>query len=150
MIGCSGVGWSTSITASHTAIEKSSSAVEKVSGLYWKCHSVSGRRAASSRITFPFRLLEGLEQARRLGEHIAAVNGLSLFTPRIETNIVFFDPSGAGLTSQQVYEGLLKRGVRMGLTYGNMIRAVTHLDVSRDDIEKVGRELKTVVAELKG
>src|SRR3546814_16594365 len=49
--GRSGVGWSTSITASHTSTEKSSSAVEKVSGEYSKCQSVSGCFAASSRST---------------------------------------------------------------------------------------------------
>ena len=52
MIGCSGVGASTSITAVQTSMLKSSSAVEKVSGLYWKCQSVPGKRAAWSRITF--------------------------------------------------------------------------------------------------
>ena len=47
MIGCSGVGASTSITASQTSRLKSSSAVEKVSGLYWKCQSVSGHNASA-------------------------------------------------------------------------------------------------------
>ena len=98
--------------------------------------------------------LEKLEQdhanARRLGEHIAAVPGLSLFTPKIESNIVFFDPAGAGLTSKAVHDGLLERGVRMGLTYGNLIRAVTHLDVSTEDIDTVGRALSETVRALKG
>ena len=40
MIGLSGVGWSTSITAAQTSTEYSISAVEKVSGLYSKCQSV--------------------------------------------------------------------------------------------------------------
>ncbi len=52
MIGRSGVGASTSITAAQTSMLKSSSAVEKVSGEYWKCQSVSGRAAASSRMIF--------------------------------------------------------------------------------------------------
>lgn len=87
--------------------------------------------------------------ARRLGEHVAAIKGLSLFTPKIETNIVFFDVSGAGLTAKAVNDALGAKGVRMGLTYGSMIRAVTHHDVSRDDIDTVGRVLKDVVGELK-
>ena len=96
------------------------------------------------------RLADDHANARRLGEHIASTKGLSLFTPRIETNIVFFDPTAAGLTSKQVHDALLQRGVRMGLTYGNMIRAVTHLDVSREDIDRVGQVLKDAVAELTG
>ena len=75
--------------------------------------------------------------------------GLKLYTPKIESNIVFFDCSGAGLTSKQVYEEMLKRGVRMGTTYGGMIRAVTHLDVSRADIDTAGKVLAETVKALK-
>ncbi|MGE0768934.1 MAG: low specificity L-threonine aldolase [Hyphomicrobiaceae bacterium] len=95
------------------------------------------------------KLAEDHANARRLGEYISNVPGLALFTPRIESNIVFFDPSGAGLTSKQVHDALLERGVRMGLTYGNMIRAVTHLDVSRADIDLVGKALDEAVVALK-
>ncbi|MDX2157786.1 MAG: threonine aldolase family protein [Hyphomicrobiaceae bacterium] len=95
------------------------------------------------------KLAQDHANARRLGELVAAVPGLALYTPRIESNIVFFDPSGAGLTSKAVHEGLLARGVRMGLTYGSMIRAVTHLDVSAEDIETVGRTLAEVVKGLR-
>ncbi len=94
-------------------------------------------------------LAEDHRNAQRLGEHIEAVPGLRLFTPKIESNIVFFDCSGAGLTSQQVFEGMLERGVRMGTTYGGMIRAVTHLDVSRADIDVAGKVLAETVADLK-
>lgn len=94
-------------------------------------------------------LAEDHSNAQRLGEHIAAVPGLELYTPKIKSNIVFFDPSKAGLTSKQLHEELLKRGVRMGLTYGNMIRAVTHLDVSRQDIDAVGKVLAEAVASSK-
>ena len=71
-------------------------------------------------------------------------------TPNIETNIVFFDVSEAGLTSRQVYDQLIAQGVRMGVSYGGMIRAVTHLDVSRDDIDAAGAALRDAVASLKG
>jgi hypothetical protein len=30
---------------------------------------------------------------------------------------------------------MIEHGVRMGASYGGMIRAVTHLDVTRDDME---------------
>lgn len=96
------------------------------------------------------KLAQDHANARRLGEHITSIEGFALYTPKIESNIVFFDVTGAGLTSRQVYEGLLAKGVRMGLTYGNMIRAVTHLDVSRDDIDAAGTKLAQVARELKG
>ena len=94
------------------------------------------------------KLAEDHANARRLAEHIAAVPGLSLYTPKIESNIVFFDCSGAGLTSKQVYEEMLSRGVRMGTTYGGMIRAVTHMDVSRAEIDVAGKVLAESVKAL--
>ena len=94
-------------------------------------------------------LAEDHRNAVRLGEHITAVPGLKLFTPKIESNIVFFDPSGAGITSKALYEEMLKRNVRMGLTYGSMIRAVTHLDVSRADIDIAGKVIGESVKALK-
>src|SRR3546814_5388361 len=50
MMGFSRVGCNISITASQHSRLKSSSAVEKVSGEYSKCQSVSGCLAASSRM----------------------------------------------------------------------------------------------------
>ncbi len=94
-------------------------------------------------------LAEDHRNAQRLGEHVMAVQGLKLYTPKIESNIVFFDCGGAGLTSKQVYEGMLTRGVRMGTTYGGMIRAVTHLDVTRAEIDVAGKVLAETVADLK-
>jgi threonine aldolase len=94
------------------------------------------------------RLAEDHENARRLGEHVAAIPGLSLRTA-IETNIVFFDGGAGGFTPRQIYEELLRRGVRMGMSYGGMIRAVTHLDVSRADIDAAGEALREAVAALR-
>jgi threonine aldolase len=96
------------------------------------------------------KLAEDHANAKRLGEHIAAVKGLKLFTPKIESNIVFFDPTGLGITSKDLYEEMLRRGVRMGTTYGGMIRAVTHMDVSRAEIDTAGKVLAEAVAALKG
>ena len=95
------------------------------------------------------RLAEDHANARRLAEHIAAIPGLKLFTPKIATNIVFFDPAGAGITGAQVCAELLKRGVRMGTTYGTMVRAVTHHDVSSSDIDTVGKVLGEAVKALR-
>ena len=96
------------------------------------------------------KLSEDHANARRLGEHIQSIPGLKLMTPNIETNIVFFDVSDAGLTSRQVYDQLIAQGVRMGVSYGGMIRAVTHLDVSREDVDAAGAALREAVASLKG
>jgi threonine aldolase len=48
---------------------------------------------------------------------------------------VFFDLTGP-LDASTVVEALLARGVRMGALGPRTIRAVTHLDVSADQIER--------------
>ncbi len=95
------------------------------------------------------KLAEDHANARRLGEHISAVPGLTLFAPKIESNIVFFDPTALGITSKDLFEEMLRRGVRMGTTYGGMIRAVTHMDVSRAEIDTAGKVLAEAIAALK-
>jgi threonine aldolase len=93
------------------------------------------------------RLAEDHANARRLGEYISSIPGLTL-RHNIETNIVYFDGGAGGFTSRQIYEELLQRGVRMGMSYGGMIRAVTHLDVSSADIDAAGEALREAVASL--
>jgi threonine aldolase len=95
------------------------------------------------------KLAEDHENAVALGNAVAAIEGLKLFSPRIESNMVFFESTLPEISSRQIFETLLARGVRMGMTYGNMIRAVTHLDVSSDDITRAGEILGQVVADLK-
>ncbi|PYM93504.1 MAG: low specificity L-threonine aldolase [Candidatus Rokuibacteriota bacterium] len=81
------------------------------------------------------RLAEDHANARRLAEGLAALPGVRLDPATIETNIVFFDLEGA-LTAPVAVERLLARGVRMGALGAHTIRAVTHLDVDADGIER--------------
>ena len=76
--------------------------------------------------------------------------GLKLFTPEDrEQHRVLRSERGRASTSKDLNEELLRRGVRMGTTYGGMIRAVTHLDVSRADIDTAGKVLAEAVAALR-
>ncbi len=92
------------------------------------------------------RLAEDHENARRLAAGFAEIPGIRLDPPEVETNLVFFDVSGTGMTPQQVCERMLDRGVRVGTGDGARMRAVTHLDVDRAGIEKAIRALREVVA----
>ena len=60
---------------------------------------------------------------------------MKLVYDSVPTNILFFDVSGTGMTPQEVERGINALGVRMGGGYdgAKVIRAVTHLDVTRDD-----------------
>lgn len=84
------------------------------------------------------RLAEDHANAKLLAEGVATIPGVKLVHDSIDTNIVFFDIAGSGMTTQSFNDSLRERGVRMGGwdPNGTRVRAVTHLDVSREDCEK--------------
>ncbi len=81
------------------------------------------------------RLDEDHRNAKRLAQGLSKIRGITVDVDAVETNIVFFDVSGLGLTGSRFCEMLQQEGVRMQPRPGSLIRAVTHLDVSADDIE---------------
>ena len=91
------------------------------------------------------RLADDHANARRLAEGLSAIPGVRLDPPAIpETNIVFFDTTGAGISPADFVPRLLKVGVRMG-HISRRLRAVTHLDVSRKDIERAIEIVRSVL-----
>lgn len=84
------------------------------------------------------RLAEDHSNARLLAEGLAAIPGVTLRYDSIDTNLVFFDIAESGLTTEAFNAALQERGVRMGgwNPKGTVVRAVTHLDVSREDCER--------------
>jgi threonine aldolase len=80
------------------------------------------------------RLAEDHTHARRLAEGLAALPGVKLDPAEVDTNLVFFDVTGA-LDAPAAVERLLALGVRMGALGARTVRAVTHLDVSAAGIE---------------
>jgi threonine aldolase len=55
----------------------------------------------------------------------------------VETNFVHLDVAPLGLTTNEALERLRHAGVGLsGTVHATILRAVTHLDVSDDDIEQ--------------
>jgi threonine aldolase len=81
------------------------------------------------------RLAEDHANATRLAEGLAGLPGIALDPSSVETNLVFFDLTGA-INAPAAVERLLARGVRMGALGPRTVRAVTHLDVSAQGIER--------------
>jgi threonine aldolase len=81
------------------------------------------------------RLQEDHDNAQRLAQGLSEIEGIHVRTAHPESNMVFFDVSGLGLDNKTFLKLLEERGVKMG-AIGGSIRAVTHLDVSREDIDK--------------
>ncbi|MEO0835664.1 MAG: GntG family PLP-dependent aldolase [Cyanobacteria bacterium J06642_3] len=80
------------------------------------------------------RLQEDHDNAAYLAQQLSEIEGITVKDTKPETNIIFFDVSRLGLDKAMFLNLLQERGVKMGAV-GNSIRAVTHLDVSRTDID---------------
>jgi threonine aldolase len=95
------------------------------------------------------RLAEDHANAQFLADGLASIPGITLVYDTVPTNILFFDVSGTGLTPRQLEDGINARGVRMGGGYdgAKVIRAVTHLDVTRDDCSRAIEAVREVCAQ---
>jgi threonine aldolase len=94
------------------------------------------------------RLAEDHKRARQLARGLAELPGLAVDADRVETNIVIFDVRGTGLTGEEFGRRTLERsGVRFSVLGPTLVRAVTHLDVPPDGVE---RALAAVRAALRG
>ena len=81
----------------------------------------------------PMRLHEDHANARFLAEGLAALPGVSADVTKVRTNIVIFDVAGTGKTAAAISAALKDRGVLMNPVTPARLRAVTHMDVSRED-----------------
>ena len=91
------------------------------------------------------RLAEDHAHARLLAAGLAATDGIHVRTPAPETNMVFFDVGGLGIDNREFLSRLEAQGIRMSAA-GDAIRAVTHLDVSREDVESAIEAVRRVQA----
>jgi len=80
------------------------------------------------------RLADDHARALRLAEGWAAA-GLPVDVELVQTNFVQLDVGSLGLSEQQAMDTIAAHGVRLSQTRPGVLRAVTHLDVTDDDIE---------------
>lgn len=91
----------------------------------------------------PQRLHEDHENARRLATGISHLKGINIDTAKVETNIVLFDISGTGKSSAGIVAELQDHGI-LAIGFGKLIRMVTHLDVSAEDIDVTIKEMSSL------
>ena len=78
------------------------------------------------------RLADDHENARLLAKGLGEIDGITV--EPVSTNMVFFDISGLGITGAELVARTMKDGLRFSPMGPTRIRAVTHLDVSREQI----------------
>lgn len=89
------------------------------------------------------RLAEDHQNARVLADAIRETEGLMLSPPEIDTNIVIFKVDPRLGTAADFAAQLKDAGLLMLAVGPQLIRAVTHLDVSRPEVEQAGALVRT-------
>jgi threonine aldolase len=92
------------------------------------------------------RLAEDHEKAAVLAGELCAVKGFTIDRAAVQTNIVIVGIEQLGRTSDEVLQILKEQGVL--LTPGNWqsVRAVTHLDVSMEEVRSAARIIRGAFA----
>jgi threonine aldolase len=91
----------------------------------------------------PKRLHEDHANARRLAEGVAEIPGVQINLDSVVTNIVIFDVSGTGKTTAEISQALRQDGIiALGISETQM-RMVTHLDISKNDIETTLQSIRS-------
>jgi threonine aldolase len=91
------------------------------------------------------RLTEDHLNAKRLARGIAEIDGLDIDVNAVASNIIYFHVRKPGLTAPTLLERLKVEGVLMLGTGPTAIRAVTHLDVTKEGIDRAIEVLHKVV-----
>jgi threonine aldolase len=95
------------------------------------------------------RLAEDHANAKLLGEAVRRCRGLKLMPEQIDTNIVIFRIDQELGTAAEFVEKLEAADVFMYDIGPQSVRAVTHLDVSREQIERAGEAIQQVAKSAK-
>lgn len=82
--------------------------------------------------------------AKRLAEALSDIPQLSVNPDEVETNIVVMSISSPGIAPDVLIGKLREKGVLIGMGAANKLRAVTHLDVSEEDVERAADVFREV------
>jgi threonine aldolase len=92
------------------------------------------------------RLKEDHDNAKRLARALRSLPAARVDLGRIETNIVLFDVPQQSRPAGEFVAALKARGVLINAVGPTTYRAVTHLDVSTDDIDRAAEVFALVLA----
>jgi threonine aldolase len=92
------------------------------------------------------RIRHDHDNAARLAQGIAGLNGLEVDLAGVQTNIVYFDVVRAGLSAETLVTRLAGKGVRMLCSGPGRVRAVTHYGIERNDIDEALSALTGLMA----
>jgi threonine aldolase len=82
--------------------------------------------------------------AKLLANRLALLDGLGVEPDHVDTNIVIIDVSASGADAATWSKRLGEEGVRMAAISAQKLRALTHLDVTREEVEQAGEIFATL------
>jgi threonine aldolase len=91
------------------------------------------------------RLAEDHVHAKRLAAAVAGVPGFKLTPPQVETNLVWFEVGSPWASARDVANRLKEKGILVSALGTNVIRAATHLDVTREQCERAAEAITSLI-----
>lgn len=75
-------------------------------------------------------------RAAHLASALKSIDHFHVDTERVQTNMVLLDFTASRITALQAQASLANAGIAIGMGMGNTLRAVTHLDLTDEDISR--------------
>lgn len=91
------------------------------------------------------RLADDHRHARLLAEALAAVPGVALDLDTVQSNIVVFSLAAGAPDAPTLVARARERGVLLNAFAPRLVRAVTHLDVDRSQVQRAGEILQSLL-----
>ncbi len=91
------------------------------------------------------RLREDHEKAQYLARQLSSVQGMEIDLASVETNIVIISVEHSGKKPEEILATLRTRGVALSMGNYLGLRAVTHLDVSMDQVRRAAEIVREAV-----
>ena len=92
------------------------------------------------------RLAEDHEKAQALAGSLATIKGLTIDLSTVQTNIIIIGVEKSGRMPDQILASLKQKGVLLSLGNYMGLRAVTHMDVTMDQVKRAAQVIREVMA----
>ena len=107
----------------------------------WECLLPQGLFALKNNIP---RLKEDHEKAKVLAEELSKLQNVTVDVESVQTNIVMFTP--INMSADVLLSKCKENGLILGTGKVGVIRAVTHMDVSMDEIKEAVKIVERLVS----
>jgi threonine aldolase len=91
------------------------------------------------------RLREDHEKAAFLAKELAAIPGFQIDLESVQTNIIIIDVEHSGRTPESILAALKERKVLLSMGNYMGLRAVTHLDVTMEQVQQAASAINSVM-----